>query len=255
MFAEERRAVILNMVNQEGRVTAKDLADQFQLSVDSIRRDLTIMEEQGLLKKTHGGAIPIGPVRQIPVPRSVRYGEGTPHEQAIAKLAASYILEGHTISLGSAAIHYYMVRYLPSFPFTVITNSLTIAHALLERENVETYILGGKVKPSGNVTDALANEFIRQFSIDLCFLTGGGVSVNGISTTTPEVALIARTTSQIAKRTILLAPHPKLGTDAFVRSGPLHNVELLITDEETSEEAINAFKQAGITVQVAAVEW
>lgn len=68
MFAEERRQKILALLHQEKRVIAKELAERFEISIDSIRRDLTIMEEQGLLQKTHGGAIPSMKVRQPPQP-------------------------------------------------------------------------------------------------------------------------------------------------------------------------------------------
>jgi DeoR family fructose operon transcriptional repressor len=92
------------------RVMVKDLADLFQLSIDSIRRDLSIMEEQGLLKKTHGGAIPAIQVRTAPLPPELLYGDGSPHENAIAKLAASYIQPKDTVFIGGAGVHFGMLK-------------------------------------------------------------------------------------------------------------------------------------------------
>nr|MBT2175998.1 DeoR/GlpR transcriptional regulator [Streptococcus mitis] len=95
------------------------------------------------------------------------YSDRSINEEAIAKVAASYIQEGDSIFIGGGSIHYAMLKYLPETSFTVITNALEIASKLREFKNVETYLIGGKVKPSGNMTDTLASEMISRLSIDL----------------------------------------------------------------------------------------
>ena len=167
IFAEERRRLILELLNKENRVVAKDLAEKFNVSIDSIRRDFTIMEKQGLLKKTHGGAIPGMKVRTAPLPPEQRFNEGTPQGQAVAKLAASYIRQNDTVFIGGASISYVLLTYLPDqMPITIVTNSMRVADVLKEKIWIDTYLIGGKVKQSGNMTDVLANEFIRQFKFD-----------------------------------------------------------------------------------------
>lgn len=188
MFTEERREKILELLKKNGRVIAKDLAESFDMSIDSIRRDLSIMEKGGLLKRTHGGAIELARVRNLATKPLKRYSNGSVYEDAIAKIAASYIQEGDSVFIGGASIHYAMLKYLPETSFTVVTNALEIASTLREYKNIDTYLIGGKVKPSGNMTDTLASELISRLSIDLYFSTGGGISLNGISTATPEVA-------------------------------------------------------------------
>ncbi|MFB9326309.1 DeoR/GlpR family DNA-binding transcription regulator [Paenibacillus aurantiacus] len=251
MFSDERRDKILELLHTNGRVLAKDLADLFELSIDSIRRDLTLMEEKGLLKRTHGGAIPSLKVRTAPLPPDVRYRDGAPHQDAIARKAASFIKEQDTVFIGSAGIHFGMLKFLPNVPFTVVTNSIQVADTLKDREAIDVYLLGGKVKRSGSITDALANEFLRQFTLDICFVTGGGISKNGISTSTPEVATLGRVAAEISRRQICLAPHEKLGVDFFVKGGPITGIDLLITDEEASIEAIEAIESKGVTVCIA----
>ncbi|SFB04755.1 transcriptional regulator, DeoR family [Cohnella sp. OV330] len=253
MFSDERRDKILELLQNNGRVLAKELAELFELSIDSIRRDLTIMEEKGLLKRTHGGAIPISKVRNMPLPPELRYQDGSPHQNAISKFAASYIKENDTVFIGSAGIHYGMLKYLPEVPFTVVTNSIKVANTLKDRSALDVYLLGGKVKSSGSITDALANEFLRQFTLDICFVTGGGISKNGVSTATPEVAMLGRSAVEISKRTICLAPHEKLGIDFFVKEGPITDIDLLITDEEASMEAIEEIESKGVKVCIARV--
>ncbi|REE81205.1 DeoR family transcriptional regulator [Paenibacillus taihuensis] len=256
MFTEERRTEILKMLETEGRVLAKDLADRFEMSIDSIRRDLTIMEEKGLLKRTHGGAIPPSQVRNTITPESLptRYGEGTPLQNAISKKAASYIHENDTVFISGTGIHYGMLKYLPTFPFTVVTNAIRIADCLKDLPHIDTYIVGGKVKQSGNMTDALAYDFLRQFSLDICFITGGAISKNGISTATPEVASLGRSAIEISRKTICLAPHEKLGIDAFVKIGPITPIDILITDEEASIDVIEEIESRGVKVIIAKVD-
>ncbi|WP_339147169.1 MULTISPECIES: DeoR/GlpR family DNA-binding transcription regulator [unclassified Sutcliffiella] len=251
MFSEERRQEILKLLEQKGRVLAKDLSDRFNMSIDSIRRDLSIMEEQRLLKRTHGGAIPIPNVRNMAQPPSKRYGEGSIYQNAIAKLAASYIKENQTVFIGGAAIHYVLLKYLPNdVPFTVITNSVVIAFFLRDLENVRTYLIGGEVKSSGNITDALANESAQQFTVDLCFATAGALSSKGLSTATPEVSVFHKTVYKNSRRIIALIEHYKFGMDMFSGMYPVKGINVIITDEETTKENIDMIKAQGVEVLV-----
>lgn len=251
MFSEERRNKILELIQRNGRVFAKDLADLFAMSIDSIRRDLSIMEEKGLLKRTHGGAIPASKVRNPPLIPSLQYKNAQPHFRAIAKLAASFIQEGDTVFIGGALIHYCMLDHLPDIPFTVVTNSVKIADILRDQEHIDVYLIGGKVKHSGIITDILANEFIRQFSIDLYFVTGGGISKNGVSHSIPEVAGFNRAALEVSRRKICMAPHEKLGIDYFAKEGPITLIDLLITDEDADTDAIRQIEKKGVKVLIA----
>ncbi|WP_439876322.1 DeoR/GlpR family DNA-binding transcription regulator [Bacillus mycoides] len=254
MFTEERREKILELLKKDGRVIAKDLAEKFDMSIDSIRRDLSIMEKDGFLKRTHGGAIEFARVRNLAAEPSKRYSNGSKYEDVIAKIAASYIQKGDSVFIGGASIHYAMLKYLPETSFTVITNALEIASKLREYKNVDTYLIGGKVKPSGNMTDTLASELISRFSIDLYFSTGGGISLNGISTATPEVAYFGKIVSKIARRNICLAPHNKLGINCFIKGESLREIDLIITDEEASKETIQQFEKQGKEIVIAPID-
>ncbi|MEC1969608.1 DeoR/GlpR family DNA-binding transcription regulator [Bacillus cereus] len=251
MFTEERREKILELLNTDGRVIAKDLAERFDMSIDSIRRDLSIMEKDGLLKRTHGGAIELMRVRNLAVEPAKRYSDSSIYEDTIARVAVSYIQEGDSIFIGGASVHNAMLKYLPEVSFTVITNSIEIAGYLREYKNIDTYLIGGKVKPSGNITDTLASELISRFSIDLYFSTGGGISLQGISTATPEVAYFSKRVSEIARRNICLVPHNKLGIDCFIRGESLKEIDIIITDEEASKKTVQDFEKQDKQVVIA----
>jgi DeoR family transcriptional regulator, fructose operon transcriptional repressor len=252
MFSDERRQEILNMLERNGRVLAKDLASHFDMSIDSIRRDLSIMEEQGLLKRTHGGAIPAVNVRRSARSPEKRYGEGSLHQQAIAELAVSYIQEKETVFIGGASIHFSMLKLLPTkIRFTVLTNSVEIAYHLRDFENIQTYLIGGNVKSSGNITDSLATEFAKQFTADLCFATAGGLSSKGLSTASPDVAIFHKTVYDNSRRIIALIESHKIGIEMFSHMYPLTKLDVIITDEETPHDQIAGIISEGVEVLVA----
>lgn len=253
MFAEERQERILDILQKKQRVLAKTLADQFEVSIDSIRRDLSLMEEHGLLKRTHGGAISISKVRKPPLVPALRYNEGTRHQQAVSKLAVSEIERGDTVFIGGASIHYVMLKYLPTdMPITVVTNSIIIADPLLKRQNVETFMVCGKLKSSGSITDALATTFIRNLKLDKAFLVGAGLTAeHGVSMATPDGAVFHRTVAESARKTICLSNYNKIGTEAFTRVVPVSDIDLIITDWEAPLEEINKLEKQGLKVLIA----
>ncbi|MFS0674291.1 DeoR/GlpR family DNA-binding transcription regulator [Ornithinibacillus sp. 179-J 7C1 HS] len=249
MLAEERRQIILEILQKDGRVIAKELSDLFHISVDSVRRDLAIMENQGLLQKTYGGAIAIKPlqkVRTLPSSEGKRYGEPEPHQDAISKLAASYIQEHDTVFIGGAGIQYGMLRHLPKdFSFTLVTNSMKIAEIVRKQENITSYLIGGKLRAesAGSIIDTLAVEMMSKFSLDIGFITGGGITATGISTATPEGAAFARKVAEVSRKNICLAPHEKIGQQMFISSIPIINIDTIITDEAASEKVIHEIEK------------
>ncbi|WP_168123805.1 DeoR/GlpR family DNA-binding transcription regulator [Paenibacillus sp. HB172176] len=258
MLAEERRQLIADIIRREGSVVAKDLSEMFDLSIDSVRRDLTIMENQGLLQKTYGGAVSNRKqpkVRTLPQSEEIRYGKGEPHQNAISKQAASMIRKHDTVFIGGAGIQYGMLSYLPEdIPFTVITNSMKIAEELRLRDNIDSYLIGGKIRresAGGNFNDTLAIEMISKFTIDIGFLTGGGIASCGISMSTPDNASFNRAVAQASRRTVALAPHEKLGLRMFVLSVPLESIDLIITDQVAPASVLAELERNSVPVQLA----
>ncbi|ERI90779.1 transcriptional regulator, DeoR family [Clostridiales bacterium oral taxon 876 str. F0540] len=253
MFAEERRENILSIVKVKGRVFAKDLAEIFKVSIDTIRRDLTIMEEEGLLKRTHGGAIPISKVRRSPINSGVRYGEGTEHQNAVAKIAAGFIEKDDTVFIGGASIHYILLKYIPrNINFTVVTNSLTIAEKLKDYNNIETYIVCGKIQEEEGIVDALAVEFMSSLRIDIAFLTGGGFSgEHGLSSSTPEGAIFQKTVARVSRKKICLANFDKIGVEFFSKTLESKEFDFVITDWEAPSDEIERIQKCGVKVLIA----
>ncbi|HET6872669.1 MAG TPA: DeoR/GlpR family DNA-binding transcription regulator, partial [Sporolactobacillaceae bacterium] len=248
MFIEERQQTILKKLEESGRVTVKTLSDQLSVSIDTIRRDLMSLEKQGYVKRTHGGAIPGKKVRTMPQPPVVRYTNGTLDEQLIAKRAAAFISKGDTIFLSSAHLHYVMIQFLPrSFYFTVVTNSLAAADKLKDFDNIDTYVIGGKLRPSGSMTDVFAIEFLKGLKFDICYLVGGGISADfGVSTTTGEVAVFQRTAALHSRRVICMITPDRIGHEAFAQVVPIDVVGAVITNGDAATDEVENLREAGV---------
>jgi DeoR/GlpR family transcriptional regulator of sugar metabolism len=258
MFIEERHQEILKLLESRGRISIADIQEGFQVSVDSARRDLRILEEKGLLKRTHGGAIPLQKVGlQPPANWTVReIEEIDPHYDAIAKRACTFIQANHIIFLTSASVGFLMLKYLPrDIPFTVVTNSIIIADELRTRENVDVYIAGGKLRARGNCRDALAIDFVRRMNFDLNFITGAGFSAkSGLTNGTSEVAAFQQAVIENSRRNIALMPHNKVGFEGFLKVAEPSQFDALITDWDAVEEELARIQDTGVDVLVAEQE-
>lgn len=157
--------------------------------------------------------------------------------------------------IGSGSLTYLLLKHLPEqMPLTIVTNSMNVAEALREREWIDTYLIGGRVKPSGNMTDVLASESIRQFKFDIGFMTGGGISDEGIFVATPEVAAFGRAASAVSRRRIGMATHHVIGQDGFAKAGAVEDLDVLITDEKADQEVVKRIQETGVKVVVAKTE-
>lgn len=252
MFMEERQQKIYQILDKEGRVLVKDLSARLGVSIDTIRRDLIDLEKKGFLKRTRGGAIPGLKVRTMPQPPAIRYSEGTEAEQAIAEKAASYISKGDTVFISSAHLHYVMLDFLPrELPFAVVTNSVVVADRLKEISNIDVYVIGGKMRASGSIVDAIAVGFLLKFKLDLCFLVGAGLSADfGVSTSSGGGAAFQRASAQVARRVICLSTHNKLGHEAFQQVVPLEDIDLIITEEDAPADELQRLRERGAQVVV-----
>lgn len=254
MFIEERHQEILKIIAEQGRISIGEIQEQFAVSVDSARRDLRILEEKGLLKRTHGGAIPAQKVGMRPPAKStVRdMKEIHPHYDAIAKKACGYIRDQDTIFITSGSVGYLMLRHLPThITFTVVTNSIIIADELKAVDNIPVFVVGGKLRSRGNCVDALAAEFVKKLNMDINFITGAGFSAqNGLTNGTPETVAFQNAVIENSRKNIVLAPHPKIGFNGFIKVADASKFDMLITDGEALEEELSRIQDLGVDVIV-----
>lgn len=255
MFIEERHQAILDTIAQMGRISIVQIQEKFDVSLDSARRDLRILEEKGLLKRTHGGAIPIQQVNACPPRyRDMKNMEVFENYDAIAKKAAEFVVENDVIYLTGGSVGFLMLKYLPKdIPYKIVVNSVTLAEEFKYWNNVEVFITGGKMRLHGttSLVDSLATAFVKNLHFDKCFLTGAGYSAAfGFSNGTDETATFQRTVVENSRQSILLMPNHKIAFNAFVKVCDADRFDVLITDWDTVEDELRKIEELGVRVMV-----
>lgn len=255
MLIEERHHLIIEELEANNKVLVNELSLKLNVSVDTIRRDLIILENEGLLKRTHGGAIPVRKVR-VKHPRNYTVKdveEVDPFYEEIAKEAVKFIKPEDTIYIGGSIISYTMLKYLPRDIFyTVVTNSIITADELRPFENLEVYIACGKVHGRGTMNDSLTLEFIKNMRIDKAFISGPCVSASfGLSNSTFEMATLQKNIIEVSKQVICLASNSKIGVEAFAKITDVKDIDILITDSEALDDEILKITNLGVKVIVA----
>jgi len=253
MLNEERRRAILDMMQHDGRVLVADLAEQFQTSQVTIRKDLEILHVRGLVHRTHGGALP---TRQGALEDpTLREKEKLYRKEklSIAIAAARLVAEGQVVILDSGTTTTEIARALRNFKkLTIVTNAVNIA-AELANSSLEIILTGGTVrKNSFSLVGPIAEETLRRLSADILFLGVDGFDVQyGLSTPNLQEAKVNRVMVEIAKRTVATCDSSKFGRRSLsliVEPSALHHV---ITDHGIRKADMKALKRAGIEVTLA----
>jgi DeoR family transcriptional regulator, fructose operon transcriptional repressor len=248
LYAEERQQEILTRARQHGRVEVETLSRGFEVSSETIRRDLNSLEQAGVLRRVHGGAIPIERL-SLEFPLAQRDRLMTQEKDAIAQLALSQLPPGGAILLDAGSTTSRLAQCLPAdVPLTVVTNSPAIGLLLAQRDDLTVMLLGGRIRKKTSATvDGWAHQATSQIHVDVAFMATNGLSVSrGLTTPDPAEASIKRSMIASARRVVLLADHTKLDNDCFAKFGELSDVDLLVTDSGLGDAALQELRQAGL---------
>jgi DeoR family transcriptional regulator, fructose operon transcriptional repressor len=250
VYADERRERIVEMARADGRVEVARLADRLAVTPETIRRDLTSLERRGLLRRVHGGAIPIERLGMEPA-FATRDTVMTAEKDRIAKAALEELPDEGSIILDAGSTTSRLAEALPTDrELTVVTNGLNIAVALAQRPNLTVLALGGRVRSRTlAAVDVWALEALRDTFVDVAFMATNGVSVErGLTTPDPTEAAVKRAMIGAARRTVLLADHTKVGSDHLTRFAELDEVDTLITDQGLDHELAGDIDTLGVRV-------
>lgn len=254
MFIEERHQAILKIINEQGRISLSIIQSEFNISVDSARRDLRILEGKGLLKRTHGGAIPIIP-RGYSIPESFTHRDITnikPNYMAIALKAVTMIKKHDVIHITGGSVGYFMVQNLPKdFEFTVAVSSIILADVLRTYNNITTIMIGGILNSKGHCKEQLAIDMIKHLRFDKAFITSAAISTSfGASIQSPSSVGLIRAFMDASKVNIGLYPNEKIERDSILHIYPIDRFETIITDWDVIEENIEKLKETNIELIV-----
>ena len=250
MLPTQRRQAILAEVGERSAVAAEDLAREFGVSVETIRRDLRDLQRRGLLDRVYGGATrPAG--RSSEGSFAARSTRNIAAKRAIAALAASLVEPGETIVIDVGTTALEVARALPaSFRGRVLTNSVPAALELAAREEIEILLCGGQLRHGDAAcSGAHAEAFFAEFYADRAFLGSGGVHPEaGLTDYYPAEVVVRRTIVAHTAASYVLADSSKLGSIAVHRVCPLDRIEAVLTDDAGPAGAYQAVSSAGVTL-------
>lgn len=232
LFQGERQSEIVSLAIDAGRVDVSALADRFQVTTETIRRDLSELQERKVLRRVHGGAVPWQALRFEPL-LTVRSDQQLSEKRRIAAMAAAEIPDSGVMLVDSGSTTARLCEALPrDRDLTVVTNSVLNAQVLSEFDNVEVIILGGTLrKNTMAMVDARAVSMAEELTVDTLFMSCDGFSVErGLSTPYQYEATLKQAMIRAARRVVILADHSKLGNDQLFRFAEWPKVDLLVTD-------------------------
>lgn len=250
MYAPERHQAILATARAEGRAEVAGLARAFDVTPETIRRDLSVLERHGLVRRVHGGAIPVERLRSEPAV-AVREGMLADEKRRIAQAALRELPDAGTIVLDAGTTTLRLAEVLPTDrELQVVTNSLPIAALLAERPTVTVHFVGGAVR--GRTLASVgpwAERALADIHADIVFLGANGITPDH-GATTPDLgeAAVKRALARAARRVVLLADHTKVGRSDFARIVGLDDVDLLITDSGIDADLAAELESVDLTV-------
>lgn len=253
LFAQERQAQIVELINQRHKLLVPELCEFFSVSPATIRNDLNDLESRGLLKRTHGGAISnLGTgFEQNTQQKQVKNRE---RKEAIAALAAGLVQDGDTLVIDTGTtMEAFAACIVQRQNLTVVTNDLHIACLLEEKSDAVVHLTGGTLRKGFHcAVGPSALESLSSLRVDKSFLAVNGLTLEG-GLTTPDLnqAEVKRAMLKIGSQRIVLCDSTKIGHDSFARVSEIDAIDILVTDSGVSAEMAETFTEQEIQVQIA----
>jgi DeoR family myo-inositol catabolism operon transcriptional repressor len=234
---------------QNEQITIQDLQEHFEVSINTLRRDLDELETRGHVTKVYGGAAARTPATLISMPR--RFQMNGPDKRLIGELAATVIPDNTTIFIDSGSTTFNVIRHLGSKKgLTLVTHSLIAINEASRLKEINTISLGGIYNASlGAFVGISSLDSIRTLSVKTAVMAATGVSIKrGLTNTTYFEAEIKRVIASNSERLILMADHTKFDHDAMISYCPLERVQTVVTDLPPSPKYMEFFAKHGIGV-------
>ena len=255
LFAEERKRKILDLLREKSKLLVPDLCEAFGVSPATIRNDLRELENAGLLKRTHGGAINISKT-SFELNSYQKKVTNLDQKKAIARLAINLIDDGDTIALDTGTTSLELAKLLSSKKnITVVLNDIEIASYLENEADIDVILIGGSLRKGFHCTvGPIAIKSLNGLYVDKAFIGTNGISVKG-GITTPNVsqAEVKKKMINIASEIIIICDSSKIGRNSFVQVQPITGIDRIITDEGINKHDMDKFMEAGVLIDIAKV--
>jgi DeoR/GlpR family transcriptional regulator of sugar metabolism len=251
VLVEERRQRILELVSVKGFASLADLAETLETSESTIRRDLEFFDQQGLIKRTHGGAVSISDPNGLPALED-RASRQLEEKKAIAKAAAARIRDGDAVLLDGGTTTLEVAKLLVGRPLQIVTNSLPIANLFANSRETELVMLGGYIFPrTGVALGPLTVRMMPDLHVQQTILSVGGITAKGLFNSNMLLVETERQMMRCADEVVVGADHTKLGRQALAFLCELSAIDTLIVDSGLSQAQRELAQQANVRLIVA----
>ena len=248
----ERQQELTRLLEKSGRLSVAQICEQFKISEATVRRDLDVISEQGVIRRVHGGAVLIRQATpEEPILR--RSNEQEDEKERIGRATAALVQDGETVFLGSGTTVLQVAQNLVTRTITVITNSLPIINLMSEKENISLIALGGVLRDSelsfiGHITE----QALYEVRADKVVIGIRAISLEqGLTNDYMPETLTDRAILNVGRETIVVADHTKCGVISTAYLAPLTAMRTLVTDDHTDVAFTEALRAQGIEVIVA----
>lgn len=248
MLAAERRDLLVARLRRDGKLVARDLAQEFGMSEDSVRRDLRELAASGLCQRVYGGALPVSPALGT---QASRFAIAPESKRRVAARAAGLITPGITVILGGGTTALEVVAALPpDLDVTIITHSASTAATLANHPRVDVFMLGGRLhKLAVSSSGAAAAEAASSISADLALFPVPGIHPkHGLTCSEPEEAALLRIFINRTADSYVLASIEKLGAVCSYRAFGFTEVAGIITDAPADHPTVRQLREQGATI-------
>ncbi len=255
MYAEERQQAMAQLIGQEGRLSVVQLAGTFEVTTETVRRDLSSLERIGLVRRVHGGAVPSSSLTVIESALGERDQANTSAKDAIAVAALGQLPPpASVVVLDAGSTTARLAAVLPrEHRLSVVTHAVPVAARLAGQPHIELHLLPGRVRPTTHAAvgpDTVAA--LAELRADVAFVATNGLSADfGLTTPDRDEAATKRAIVACARRTVVLADSSKIGVETPVRFSTLRDVDVLVTDAGIRHQDREQLERAGLEVVVA----
>jgi DeoR/GlpR family transcriptional regulator of sugar metabolism len=246
MLAVKRRQIIAEKVKEKKFITVKELTEEFDVTDETIRRDLKYLEQHGELLRTHGGAF-LREVKTFDVDVQYRKAKEIEAKLKIAEISKNIINDNDVIFLDSSTTAAEIAKAIRDMTLTVVTNSLLITNVLANHANIKTIVIGGTLDLTNLcfIGDSSSTELGRYFT-NKCFVSCRSISLeHGPMDSNERLAMIRSAAISNSNSVYLIADHTKFGGVSLCQIAPLEKFDGIITDEQPSQQWLKAVSKSG----------
>ncbi len=255
MYAEERQQAMARLVTERRRLSVAALAEEYSVTTETVRRDLSQLERLGLVRRVHGGAVPAGSLTTIEAELAERATTNTDLKDAIARAALAQLPpDGSTLLFDAGTTTARLAAALPTeLHFIAFTHAVPVAGRLASLPQVELHLLPGRVRSATQAAvGAETVAALQRLRADTVFLGTNALSVgHGLSTPDADEAATKRALVASARRVVVLADSSKIGRESAIRFAELDDIDCLVTDDAISDEDVRDLEALDIEVVIA----